>query len=115
MRRLAQIDIAAVSPADAASTYERNFGLRIQGSSAEAATIAIGDTKIRLTPSSSPDFREGLIALWFEADDIGRLIEALKGAGITPGPAKIQDGRRVLAIDSRHTSGVQILIVDSKA
>ncbi|HLJ43072.1 MAG TPA: hypothetical protein VKT12_02550, partial [Candidatus Binataceae bacterium] len=58
---------------------------------------------------------EGLAALWLEAEDVGAVAAALKAAGIAHPPPKIDEGRRVLALDPKIANQVSLFIFDRKA
>ncbi|MFZ0888167.1 MAG: VOC family protein [Candidatus Binataceae bacterium] len=120
MKRLDRLEIATVDLADAAAAYERNFGFSVRKSpDGASATIAIGDAEIRLR--SGPAVAEliqasgeGMMALYLEADDLGAVEAALRKAGLEPGAIRIEDNRRVLAIDPKISSRVTLFIFDRK-
>lgn len=118
MRRLDRLEISTADLADAAATYERNFGFSARKSAdGSSATIAIGDAEIRLRsgPAVAQLIQasgEGMMALYLEADDLSAVEAALRKAGIEPGTIRVEDNRRVLAIDPKLSSGVPLFIFD---
>ena len=120
MRRLDRLEISTADLADAAATYQRNFGFSVRKSpDGSSATIAIGDAEIRLRsgPAVAQLIQasgEGMMALYLEADDLDAVAAALRKAGVEPGAIRIEDNLRVLAIDPEISSRVPLFIFDRK-
>jgi hypothetical protein len=121
VKRFDRLDIATANLDDAAATYRRNFGFEVRrssggGASATTMTISIGDAEIRLESLASlaPGSAEGMAALWLEAEDIEQVAEALRKAGIEPAPIRIEDRRRVLAINPKSANQVPLFIFDRR-
>jgi predicted enzyme related to lactoylglutathione lyase len=112
LKRLAEVEVEAARPADAAAAYERNFGFTISRTAAGEPSATVGGVTIRLV--QAPE-REGLAALWFESDDLDGIIGKLSAQGITTTPPRIESGRRLIEIDPRRTSGARIIIFDRQA
>jgi Glyoxalase/Bleomycin resistance protein/Dioxygenase superfamily len=120
IKRFDRLDIATSDPADAAASYERNFGFAIRRSSGSTdATIAIGDSEIRLRSGPSvaeviATTGEGLAAVWLEAEDVGEVAAALKAAGIAFVAPRIEGDRRILEVDAKAANMVPLLIFDRR-
>jgi predicted enzyme related to lactoylglutathione lyase len=120
IKRFDRLDVATTDSADAAATYQRNFGLTVrQAAGSSDATIAIGDSEIRLRSGAAvadliATAGEGLAAIWLEADDVDKVVAALKTAGLGYTPPRIQDGRRILEIDPKAANMVPLFIFDRR-
>lgn len=121
LKRLDTLEVATADLADAVRVYRQNFGFDLQpGSAADSATLKVGGAEIRLVAGAAAAAAialsgEGLSGLWLEAEDIGQVAAALKRAGIEPPPPRIDQGRRVLALDPRIANQVPLYIFDRKA
>ena len=121
LKRFDTLEVATADLADAAKTYRENFGFELKpGSESEGATLRVGGAEIRLVAGAAAAAAiaaagEGLAALWLEAEDLGAVAAALKAAGIAPPAPKIDEGRRVLAIDPKFANHVSLFIFDRKA
>jgi len=120
LKRLDKLEIATADLADAASIYERNFDFKVVRSvDGKGASIRIGDSEIRLVcgePAAEiiANSGEGMFALWLEAADVESVAQALRESGIDHAPIKIEQGRRILAVDPRHANQVPLFIFDRK-
>lgn len=120
IKRLDRVDVATADLEDAASIYQKNFGFTVsRGADAEVATVKVGGAGIRLASGASVAAQlaangEGMYALWLEADDIDAVAATLAEAGIVSGPIRIEQGRRVLSIDSKLANQVPLHIFDRK-
>lgn len=120
IKRFDRLDIATTDLGDAAAVYAKNFGLTVsRQDSGTQATIAIGDAQIRLR--SGPEVAElissvgeGLAAVWLEADDVEQVAEALRAAGATMSPIRIEAGRRILAVAPQAANLVPLYIFDRR-
>lgn len=120
IKRLDRLDVATLDLADAAANYERNFGFsvrRVPG--ADDATVVIGDAEIRLRAGAAAagviaETGEGLAAVWLEADDVDQIAAALRNAKLDFAPVRIENGRRILAIDPKSANMVALYIFDRR-
>lgn len=121
IKRLDRLEVATTDLADASSTYQRNFGLKVRPSAdSDTSVLEIGDAEVRLlsgTHAAATIARigEGMAALWLEAEDVEEVARALESAGVKPEPVRRQEGRRVLPIDRQVTNGVPLFIFDRKS
>jgi predicted enzyme related to lactoylglutathione lyase len=121
LKRFDTLEVATTDLADAVKTYRENFGFELaRGSSGDSATLKVGGAEIRLVAgagaaSAIAAIGEGLSGLWLEAEDVAQVVAALKNAGIEPPAPKIDQGRRVLALDPKIANQVQLFIFDRKA
>lgn len=122
IRRLDRVDVLAGDVSQAARTYERNFGFTVEKrDETGAVTIIVGDAALRILPgdAAAPALAaarvEGMAAVWLEADDVEEVARKLRAAGITPGPVKVEEGRRVLALELSLTAGAPVFIFDRKS
>ncbi len=121
LKRLDTLEVATADLADAVRVYRQNFGFDLQpGSAADSVTLKVGGAEIRLVAGAAAvgatgSSGEGLSGLWLEAEDVGQVAAALKRAGIEPPPPRIDQGRRVLALDPRIANQVPLYIFDRKA
>ncbi len=120
LKRFDTLEVATADLADAVRTYQQNFGFELKpGSAADSATLKVGGAEIRLIAGAAAAATiagngEGLAALWLEAQDVGQVAAALKSAGIEPPALKIDQGRRVLALDPKIANQVPLFIFDRK-
>lgn len=117
MKRLDRLEIATPDLEDAAKIWHQNFGFEVRKSSdGSVATISIGGAEVQFKSSAKAEpSTEGMAALWLEADDVERVVIALKKAGLTPAPIRREANRRVLAIDPKVANQVPLFIFDRKA
>lgn len=111
--RLERLEVAAAAPDQAAATYQRNFGFRIRNAGPAEAIIEVGEAEIRLRAAGSK--REGLTALRLATDDLDRLIDILRRAGIEPEAAADEDGSRAIKIPPRVTGNVALTVIERKS
>jgi hypothetical protein len=120
IKRFDRLDIATTDPADAAATFEKNFGFAVSRSSGSSEpTIKIGDSEIRLRSGSAvaeviATAGEGLAAVWLEAEDLDQMVRALTAAGIAFSGPRLEDGRRILEVDYRAANMVALFIFDRR-
>jgi len=120
LKRLDRLDVATTDLADAAATYQRNFGFPVTRSAdGTSAAVKVGGAEIRLAsgPAVATQIEktgEGMIALWLEAADVDTVAEALRKAEIEPGTIRTEGGRRILAIDPALANEVPLFIFDRK-
>jgi hypothetical protein len=119
IKRFDRLDIATTDPADAAATFEKNFGFAVSRSSSREPTIKIGDSEIRLRSGSAvaeviATAGEGLAAVWLEAEDLDQMVRALTAAGIAFSGPRLEDGRRILEVDYRAANMVALFIFDRR-
>lgn len=120
LKRLDTLVVATADLADAVKTYQENFGFELKaGAAGDSATLKVGGAEIRLLAgaAAAPTIAaagEGLAGLWLEAEDVGQVAAALKNAGIEPPAPKIDQGRRVLALDPKTANQVPLFIFDRK-
>jgi predicted enzyme related to lactoylglutathione lyase len=121
LKRFDTLEVATADLADAVKTYRENFGFELKpGPGSESATLMVGGAEIRLVAGAAAAAAiaaagEGLAALWLEAEDVGAVAAALKAAGIAAPAPKIDEGRRVLALDPKIANQVSLFIFDRKA
>jgi glyoxalase/bleomycin resistance protein/dioxygenase superfamily protein len=121
LKRFDRLEVATADLADAVKTYQQNFGFELKpGSGGDSATLKVGGAEIRLVAGAEAvatiaSTGEGLASLWLEAEDVGEVAAALKSVGIEPPAPKIDQGRRVLALDPRIANQVPLFIFDRKA
>ena len=121
LKRFDTLEIATADLDDAIKTYQGNFGFELKsGPAGDRATLKVGDAQIALIggAAAGPTLSatgEGLAGLWLEAEDIDRVAAALRRAGIEPPPARIDQKRRLLALDPAITNQVPLFIFDRKA
>jgi hypothetical protein len=111
--KLARLEAAAATPRDAAATYQRNFGFQVRDSDAAEATVVVGDAEIHLSPAGAG--REGMTALQLATDDLDRLIDALRLAGIEPEFVTSESGRRAIRIPAHATGNVPLVVIERKS
>jgi predicted enzyme related to lactoylglutathione lyase len=120
IKRLDRLDVATTDLNDAASIYEKNFGFKVTRSGADGASVTIGGAEIRLA-SGAPVADaikangEGMFGLWLEADDLDRVVEAMKKAGLSSTSITKEGGRRILAVDPKLANRVPLFIFDRKS
>jgi predicted enzyme related to lactoylglutathione lyase len=120
IKRFDRLEIATSDLEDAVSIYRKNFDFTVQrGANGEEATIELGDSQIRLRAGAAvaeilSQSGEGLAAIWLEADDVDQVVEKLKSANIAAGPIRIEDGRRILAVDPAGANMVPLFIFDRR-
>ncbi len=120
LKRLDRLDVATSDLADAAATYQRNFGFAVTKSAdGTTATVKVGGAEIRLASGPAVATQidkagEGMFALWLEAADIDTVLAAMRKAGVEPGAVRIDSGRRILAIDPAQANQVPLFIFDRK-
>jgi predicted enzyme related to lactoylglutathione lyase len=120
IKRFDQLDIATSDLADATSTYERNFGFTARGGAgADAATIAIGDARIRLLAGAAvaetiAASGEGLAAIWLEAEDLEAVEAALLRGEVAFKPIQRIGDRRVIAVDPKAANMTPLYIFDRR-
>src|SRR5437879_4234066 len=120
IKRFAQLDIATSDLADAASTYEKNFGFTVTAASeAGEATISLAGVQLRLRSGPAvadliSSMGEGLAAIWLEAEDVDLISDAFRKAGLAAGPIRNEAGRRILHIDPKSANMVPLFIFDRK-
>jgi predicted enzyme related to lactoylglutathione lyase len=120
LKRLDALEVATSDLDDAVKTYQGNFGFELKrATSGDIATLKVGGAEIRLIAGTAAAATlasngEGLAGLWLEAEDIGQVAAALRKAGLEAPSPKIDEGRRVLAIDPKIASQVPLFIFDRK-
>jgi hypothetical protein len=121
LKRLDTLEIATADVSDAASTYAGNFGFKVSKSEdGKTAIVKVGDAEIRLVSSASQGVTveasaEGMVALWFESDDVEKVASDLREAGIETAPIRQENDRRVLALDPKVANQVPLFIFDRVA
>jgi hypothetical protein len=117
IKRLATLEVATSDLADAASTYEKNFGFAVvRPTDGKSASVKVGGAEIRLVAAATEEpSSEGMIGLWLEAEDVDQVMAEFRAAGLDPGPIRIGPGRRILAIDPKLANQVPLFIFDRKA
>jgi hypothetical protein len=121
IKRFDRLDIATTDAADAAATFEKNFGLVMRRPSGLSdPTITIGDAEIRLRSGAAvadviATAGEGLGAVWLEADDLDQVVVALTADGTAFTGPRVEDGRRILEVDSKAANMVALFIFDRRA
>src|SRR5438552_16218010 len=119
IKRFAQLDIATLDLADAAATYQKNFGFTVTASEAGEATITLAGVQLRLRSGPAvadliSSMGEGLAAIWLEAEDVDLISDAFRKAGLAAGPIRNEAGRRILQIDPKSANMVPLFIFDRK-
>jgi hypothetical protein len=115
IKRLDRLDVTTTDVKDAASVYQRNFGLGVKLAPEGAfASVSIGDAEISLIPAASPSEAEGMSGLWLEAEDVDAVCAALSKGGYTFKPARIVSGRRIVAVEPKAANQVPLFIFDRK-
>jgi predicted enzyme related to lactoylglutathione lyase len=121
LRRFDTLEVAMADLAGAIKTYRKNFGFELKpGSATASAILKVGGAEIRLVSGAGAAatiaaIGEGLAGLWLEAEDIGQVAAALGAAGIAVAAPKVEEGRRVLALDPKIANQVPLFIFDRKA
>ena len=120
IKRLATLEVATSDLADAASTYEKNFGFTVaRPADGKSASVKVGGAEIRLVAAGAGGAEEspseGMIGLWLEAEDVDQVMADFRAAGLDPGAIRIEPGRRILTIDPKLSSQVPLFIFDRKA
>lgn len=119
IKRLDRLEVATTDVEDAASIYRKNFGFKVTRTpGSDTATVTVGGAEIRLVsgaPAASVKAAgEGMIALWFEAEDLDQVVAAFRKAGLPAVAIKREAGRRVLAVDPKIANQVPLFIFDRK-
>jgi predicted enzyme related to lactoylglutathione lyase len=120
IKRFAQLDIATSDLADAASTYEKNFGFTVTpASEAGEATITLAGVQLRLRSGPAvadliSSSGEGLAAIWLEAEDVGQIADAFQKAGLATSAIRSEAGRRILQVEPKSANMVTLFIFDRK-
>ncbi|HEY2525846.1 MAG TPA: VOC family protein [Candidatus Binataceae bacterium] len=120
LKRFDALEVATSDLDDAVKTYQGNFGFELKhAAGGDTATLKVGGAEIRLIGGAAAaatiaSSGEGLAGLWLEAEDIGQVAAALKSAGLEAPAPKIDQGRRVLAIDPKIANNVSLFIFDRK-
>jgi catechol 2,3-dioxygenase-like lactoylglutathione lyase family enzyme len=121
LKRFDTLEVATADLDDAVKTYRANFGFELKHAPADnRAVLKVGGAEIALSagPAAAAAISaiggEGLAGLWLEAEDIDRVGAALRSAGIEPPPARVDHGRRVLALDAAVANQVPLFIFDRK-
>lgn len=120
LKRFETLEVATADLADAVKTYRENFGFELKsGSDGDSATLKVGGAEIRLVAGLAAAATlaargEGLAGLWLEAEDIAQVAAALKRAGLESPAPKLDQGRRVLALDPKIANQVPLFIFDRK-
>jgi predicted enzyme related to lactoylglutathione lyase len=120
LKRFDTLEVATTDLADAVKTYRENFGFELKpGSATDSATLRVGGAEIRLVAGAAAGATiavagEGLAGLWLEAEDVGQVAAALKGAGLEVAAPRLDGGRRVLALDPKLANQVPLFIFDRK-
>src|ERR1700683_703217 len=120
IKRLDRLDVATTDLNDTASIYEKNFGFKVTRSGSDRASVTIGGAEIRLASGASVADAikcngEGMFGLWLEAEDLDRVVEAMKKAGLATSSIKHEGGRRILAVDPKLANRVPLFIFDRKS
>ena len=118
LKRLDSIDVATSDLADAASIYEKNFGFSVTKSAdGKSASVKVGGATIHLAAGDAAAIAaagEGMVGLWLEAEDLDQVVADFRIAGLSVDPIRIEQGRRVLAIDPKLANQVPLFIFDRK-
>jgi predicted enzyme related to lactoylglutathione lyase len=120
IKRFAQLDIATSDLADAASTYDKNFGFKVTPASETGeATITLAGAQLRLQSGPAvadliSSSGEGLAAIWLEAEDVDQIAGALHSAGLATSAIRSEAGRRLLQVDPKSANLVPLFIFDRK-
>ncbi len=118
IKRFDRLDVATNDLADASSIYFHNFGFNLRAG-ADSAKIALGDAEIHLRSGGSiadliAASDEGLAAIWLETEDIDLAAAALTRAEIPFKPIRLEDDRRVIAVDPGAANQVVLYIFDRR-
>jgi hypothetical protein len=120
LKRFDALEVATSDLGDAVRTYQSNFGFELRpGSGGDTATLRVGGAEIRLvagaaTAATITASGEGLAGLWLETEDLQQVVAALKSAGFEAPSPKIDQERRVIAIDAKIANHVPLFIFDRK-
>jgi predicted enzyme related to lactoylglutathione lyase len=120
IKRFAQLNIATLDLADAAATYEKNFGFKVTPASETGeATITLAGAQLRLQSGPAvadliSSSGEGLAAIWLEAEDVDQIAGALHNAGLATSAIRSEAGRRILQVDPKSANLVPLFIFDRK-
>ena len=118
LKRFDALEVAADDLDGTIRTYQQNFGFELKpGRSGDGAALAVGDAEIRLVAGVAARIApggEGLAALWLEAEDVEKLAAALRSRGIDCPALRIDENRRVLALDAKIANQVPLFIFDRK-
>jgi len=116
--RFDRLDVATSDLADAATIYETNFGFTVnRNPDSDDAIIVLGDAQVRLRSGTAVAdlislFGEGLAGIWLEADDVDDVARLLQRSGIATAFVRIEQGRRVLAVEPKAANMVPLFIFD---
>lgn len=111
--QLERLEVAAAAPEQTAATYQRNFGFRIRNVGPGEAIVEVGEAEIRLHAAGSE--REGLTALRLATEDLDRLIDILRRAGIEPEASADENGSRAIKLPPHFTGNVPLTIIERKS
>ena len=120
MKRFDALEVATSDLGDAVRTYQSNFGFELKSASGgDTATLKVGGAEIRLIAGAAAAATiaasgEGLAGLWLETEDVQQVLAAFKNAGLEAPSPKIDQGRRVIAIDPKIANQVPLFIFDRK-
>jgi hypothetical protein len=120
LKRFDALEVATSDLGDAVRTYQSNFGFELRpGCGGDTATLRVGGAEIRLvagaaTAATITASGEGLAGLWLETEDLQQVVAALKSAGFEAPSPKIDQERRVIAIDAKIANHVPLFIFDRK-
>jgi predicted enzyme related to lactoylglutathione lyase len=119
LKRLDRLEVATSDSREAAETYQSNFGFKQVRAGDGFVTLAVGDAEICLKSGASVEgilngAGEGMAALYLEAEDVEVVAVALKNAGVSFGPIRKIEGRRVIAVDPSSANQVPLYIFDRR-
>jgi hypothetical protein len=115
LKRLDRLDVTTTDVKDAASVYQRNFGLGVKlAPDAASASVSIGDAEISLIPAASQAESEGMSGLWLEAQDVEAVCAALTSRGYGFKPIRAANGRRIVEVEPQSANQVPLFIFDRK-
>ena len=120
LKRFDALEVATSDLGDAVRTYQGNFGFALKpASGGDTAALTVGGAEIRLIAGAAAAATitasgEGLAGLWLETEDVQRVLAAFKNAGLEAPPPRIDQGRRVIAIDPKIANQVPLFIFDRK-
>lgn len=120
LKRFDTLEVATSDLGDAVKTYRNNFGFELKpGSGGDTATLRVSGAEIRLIAGAAAAATiaasgEGLAGLWLETEDVQQVVAALKNAGFEAPSPRIDQGRRVIAIDPKIANQVPLFIFDRK-